>query len=298
VPINTFELFYPGDLRNRTEHIVACFGRLKEGVSLSQAKAELDTIHERLIAQYPDTDKGYGLSVVTPGRGDYTVYDYAPAIWLLAAGVTCLLLISCANIANLLLARSLHRRNEISVRAMLGAGRWRLASQLLLEAIFLAMLGAGLGFLVAFITIEAIEKLSWQSLYRVQYRLQEVSLDINALIFIVFVTLLVALLAGVLPALSLSKNDAGAGLKDDRNRTGTGGKQRHRAQAMLVIGQVASACVLLISASLLARSFLATQNLPLGFDPNNTLSVELVLKARKYLSDAGLPITGVSCDAN
>jgi putative ABC transport system permease protein len=285
VPINTFELFYPGDLRNRTEHIVACFGRLKEGVSLSQAKAELDTIHERLIAQYPDTDKGYGLSVVTPGRGDYTVYDYAPAIWLLAAGVTCLLLISCANIANLLLARSLHRRNEISVRAMLGAGRWRLASQLLLETIFLAMLGAGLGFLVAFITIEAIKKLSWQSLYRVQYRLQEVSLDINALIFIVFVTLLVALLAGVLPALSLSKNDCGAGLKDDRNRTGTGGKQRHRAQALLVIGQVSSACVLLISASLLARSFLATQNLPLGFDPNNILSVELVLKGRKYLTD-------------
>ena len=285
VPINTFELFYPGDLRNRSEHIAACFGRLKEGVSLPQAKAELDTIHERLIAQYPDTDKGYGLSVVRPGRGDYTVYDYAPAIWLVAAGVSCLLVISCANIANLLLARSLHRRNEISVRSMLGAGRWRLAGQLLLETIFLAILGAGLGLSVAFITIEAIKKLSWQSLYRVQYRLQEVSLDINALIFIVFVTLLVALLAGVLPALSLSKNDAGAGLRDDRNRTGTGGKQRHRAQAMLVIGQVALACVLLISASLLARSFLATQNLPLGFDPNNTLSVELVLKARKYLSD-------------
>jgi predicted permease len=287
VPINSFELFYPGDLRNRTEHIAACFGRLNEGVSLAQAKAELDTIHERLIAQYPDTDKGYGLSVVTPGRGDYTVYDYAPAIWFLAAGVSCLLLISCANIANLLLARSLHRRNEISVRAMLGAGRWRLAGQLLLETMFLAMLGAGLGLLVALITIEAIKKLSWQSLYRVQYRLQEVSLDINALIFIVFVTLLVALLAGVLPALSLSKNDAGAALKDDRDRTGTDGKQRHRAQAMLVIGQVAAACVLLISASLLARSFQAAQNLPLGFDPNNTLTVELVLKARKYLNDNG-----------
>jgi hypothetical protein len=127
-------------------------------------------------------------------------------------------------------------------------------------------------------------------------RLQEVSLDINALIFIVFVTLLVALLAGVLPALSLSKNDCGAGLKDDRNRTGTGGKQRHRAQALLVIGQVSSACVLLISASLLARSFLATQNLPLGFDPNNILSVELVLKGRKYLTDdARTKLFGKQC---
>ena len=121
VPINAFALFYPGDLRNRTEHIAACFGRLNQGVSLAQAKAELDTIHERLIAQYPATDKGYGLNVVTPGRGDYTVYDFAPAIWLLVASVSCLLLISCANIANLLLARSLQRRKEISVRAMLGA---------------------------------------------------------------------------------------------------------------------------------------------------------------------------------
>jgi putative ABC transport system permease protein len=285
VPINTFELFYPGDLRNRTEHIAACFGRLNQGVSLAQAKAELDTIHERLIAQYPGTDKGYGLSVVTPGRGNYTVYDFAPAIWLLAAGVSCLLLISCANIANLLLARSLQRRKEMSVRAMLGAARWRLAGQLLLETAFLAMLGSGFGLFIALITIEAIKKLSWQSLYRVQYRLQEVSLDINALIFIVFVSLLVALLAGVLPALSLSRNDAGAELKDEGNRIGTSGKQRHRVQAMLVIGQVASACVLLISASLLARSFQSAQNLPLGFDPTNTLTIELVLKAKKYLTD-------------
>ncbi|MBV8100805.1 MAG: ABC transporter permease [Verrucomicrobia bacterium] len=288
VPINTFELFYPGDLRKRTEHIVACFGRLNTGVSLTQAKAELDTIHERLIARYPDTDKGYGLSVVTPGRGDYTVYDYSPAIWLLAAGVSCLLLISCANIANLLLARSLQRRKEISVRAMLGGERWLLAGQLLFETMFLATLGAGLGLLVALIAIEVIKKLSWQSLYRIQYRLQEVSLDINALIFIVFVSLVVALLAGVLPALRLSKSDVSGALKDDTSRTGTTGKQRHRAQAMLVIGQVALTCVLLVSASLLARTFQAAQNLPLGFDSKNTLTVELVLKAKKYLTDDAL----------
>ena len=156
---------------------------------------------------------------------------------------------------------------------------------MLLETIFLTTLGAGFGLFVALITIEAIKKLSWQSLCRLQYRLQEVSVDINALIFIVFVSLLVALLAGILPALSLSRNDAGAALKDESNRTGTSGKQRHRVQGMLVIGQVASACVLLISAGLLARSFQAAQNLPIGFDPQNTLTVELVLKAKKYLTD-------------
>jgi len=284
-PINTSELFNPGSLRNRTAHIAACFGRLKEQVSLAQAKAELDTIHERLIAQYPDTDKGYGVKLVTPGRGDYTVYDYAPAIWLLAAGVVCLLLVSCANIATLLLARSFQRRREISVRAMLGAGRWRLASQLLLETTVLSMLGTVVGLLVALVTIETIKRLSWQSLYRVQYRLQEVSIDTNALIFIVLVSLLVALLAGVIPALSLCKEDAGSALKDDSSRTGTAGKQRQRAQAGLVIGQVALACVLLICAGLFVRSFQAAQNLPLGFDPKDTLTVELVLKAKKYLAD-------------
>src|SRR5260221_380093 len=131
-PINSLELFYSG-LRKRDEHPAACFGRLRPGVTLEQARAEIDTIHNSVIARYPETDKGYEIQVTAPGTGDYTVYDYSPAIWLLGAGVGCLLLISCANIANLLLALAFSRRKEMSGRAELGASRICLAEPTLLE---------------------------------------------------------------------------------------------------------------------------------------------------------------------
>ncbi|MBV8277767.1 MAG: ABC transporter permease, partial [Verrucomicrobia bacterium] len=283
-PINTLELFYSG-LRKRDEHPVACFGRLRPGVTLEQARAEIDTIHDHLVAQYPDSDKGFGIQVVAPGRGDYTVYDYSPAIWLLGAGVGCLLLISCANIANLLLARALSRRKEMSVRAALGASRLRLAAQVLLETSFLSLPGALLGLAISVAVIELIKKLSVDSVYRVQYRFQEMNLDAHAFLFIVIVTAMAALLAGILPAWSLSKTDAGSELKDNGDRSGTAGPSRQRAQSLLVIGQLAAACVLLFSAGLLVRSFQATQSLPLGFDPRNIVTVEPWLKAQKYLPD-------------
>ena len=283
-PINTLALFYSG-LRKRDEHPAACFGRLRAGVTLEQARAEIDTIHDNLIARFPDTDKGYGIQVTAPGRGDYTVYDYSPAIWLLGAGVGCLLLISCANIANLLLARALSRRKEMSVRAALGANRLRLAGQIFLETGFLSLLGAVLGLVVSLTVIELIKKLSVGSVYRVQYRFQEMSLDAHAFLFVVIVTAVVAFLAGILPAWSLSKTDTGSELKDNGNRAGTAGPQRQRTQSILVVGQVAVACVLLISAGLLIRSFQAARNLALGFDPAHVLTVELWLKAKKYLPD-------------
>jgi putative ABC transport system permease protein len=283
-PINSLELFYSG-LRKRDEHPAACFGRLRPGVTFEQARAEIGTIHDSLIARYPDTDKGYGIQVTAPGRGDYTVYDYSPAIWLLGAGVGCLLLISCANIANLLLARAFSHRKEMSVRAALGASRLRLAGQILLETSFLSSLGALLGLAVSLLVIELIKKLSLDSVYRVQSRFQEMNLDAHAFLFVFIVTTLVALLAGIFPAWSLSKTDASSELKENGDRAGTAGPGRQRVQSVLVVGQMALACVLLISAGLLIRSFQAAQNLPLGFDPGNILSVELWLKAKKYLPD-------------
>lgn len=283
-PINTLELFYSG-LRKRNEHPAACFGRLRPGVTLEQAQAEVDTIHDNLIARYPDTDKGYGIQVVAPGRGDYTVYDYSPVIWLLGAGVGCLLLISCANIANLLLARGFARRKEMSVRAALGANRLRLAAQIFLETGFLSLLGAVLGLGISLSVIQLVKRLSVGSVYRVQYRFQEMGLDAHAFLFVVIVTAVVAFLAGILPAWSLSKTDAGSELKDNGTRVGTAGPQRQRTQSVLVIGQVALACILLISAGLLIRSFQAAQNQPLGFDAAHVLTVELWLKAKKYLPD-------------
>jgi putative ABC transport system permease protein len=183
-------------------------------VTLEQARAEIDTIHDSLIARYPDTDKGYGIQVTAPGRGDYTVYDYSPAIWLLGAGVGCLLLISCANIANLLLARAFSRRKEMSVRAALGASQLRLAGQILLETSLLSWLGALLGLVVSLLVIELIKKLSVGSVYRVQSRFQEMTLDAHAFLFVFIVTALVALLASIFPAWSLSKTSASLELKE------------------------------------------------------------------------------------
>jgi putative ABC transport system permease protein len=283
-PINSLENFYSG-WRKRDEHPAACFGRLRPGVSLEQARGELEAIHENLVNQYPDTDKGYGIKIVAPGKGDYTVYDYSPAIWLLGAGVACLLLISCGNVANLLLARALSRRKEMSVRAALGANRWRLAGQILLETSLLSVLGALIGLVVSLLQIGLIKKLSVGSVYRVWYRFQEMHLDLHAFLFVFIATGVVALLAGILPAWSLSKTDAGSELKDNGNRAGSAGSGRQRAQSILVIGQVALACVLLISAGLLIRSFQAAQNLPLGFDPGHVLTAELWLKAKKYSPD-------------
>lgn len=283
-PINTLLHFDTG-LRKRDEHAVACFGRLRAGVTLAQAQAELDIIHDNLITRYPETDKGFGIQIVAPGRDDYTVSDCAPAIWLLGAGAACLLLISCANIANLLLARSLERRKEMSVRAALGASRLRLACQILLETVSLSMFGSIVGLLVAVSAIELIKKLSLQSVYRIQVRFQEMNLDVRAFVFVLIVTGLVALLAGILPALMVSRTGAGSALKEDGSRTGTGGVQRQRLQSVLVIGQVALACVLLVSAGLLTRSFYAAQNLPLGFQPEHILTAELELKGSRYFSD-------------
>ena len=283
-PINTLELFYSG-LRKRDEHPAACFGRLRPGVSLEQARAELEIIHDNLITRYPDTDKGYGIQIVAPGRGDYTVYDYSPAIWLLGAGVGCLLLISCANIANLWLARAFARRREMSIRAALGANRLRLIGQILLETSFLSLLGALIGLVIAPFMIELIKQLSLGSVYRVESRFQEMGLDAHAFVFVSVVTTAVTLLAGILPALSLSKTSASSELKDSGDRTGTAGPRQQRTQSTLVVAQVALACVLLIGAGLLTRSFQAAQNQPLGFNPAHILTFELWLKAKKYLPD-------------
>ena len=195
------------------------------------------------------------------------------------------MLISCGNVAILLLARALSHRKEMSVRAALGANRLRLAGQILVETSVLSLMGALLGLVVSLSVIELIKKLSLGSVYRVEYRFQEMSLDVRAFLFVFIVTGVVALLAGILPAWSLSKTDAGSELNDSGNRTGTAGPGRQREQSILVIGQVALACVLLISTGLLTRSFQAAQNLPLSFDPGHVLTAELWLKAKKYSPD-------------
>ena len=268
---------YPLELRD--VHYYFCIGRLKPGVSLAQAQADLETIHDNLLVRYPDTNRGYALRVIPLLDG--MLNDYAATTWLLGAAVVCLLLISCANVANLLFARGLQRRREMGIRSALGATRWRLIAQLLLETLLLSFLGGIVGVGIALGSAETIKRLSPPGLYR----FQELSVNLNALIFVFAVILLTSLLAGLFPAWSLSRASFAPALKDGGGRAVTSELQRHRTQSILVTAQVALACVLLIAAGLLVRSFQAAQNIPLGFNPHHLLTACVQLNSVKYETD-------------
>jgi putative ABC transport system permease protein len=279
VPITTIERV-DSDPWKRDSHIGTGIGRLKDGVSVAEAQADLSIIQAGLSARYPDTDRGYGIRVVTPL--DNLVAGFSQTIWLVSAAAASLLLVSCANVSNLLFARTLDRRREMAVRAALGASRARLAGELLLETACLSCLGGICGLAVTSWTIGAIKALVPQDLYYMQYRFQGVTLDYNALLFVLGVTALTAFIAGCLPALNLSKTTVSSALTAESGRTGTVGPQRQRAQAILIIGQISATCVLLVGTGLLFRSLQSAQDLPLGFNPTNVLTGELYLAGTKY----------------
>jgi putative ABC transport system permease protein len=285
LPVNTIAPlgFFPMDrgypLALRDQHRFFCAGRLKPGVSVAEAQAELEVIQKNLSARYPDINRGYGV-LVTPML-DSMVKGYAATTWLLGAAVGCLLLISCANVANLHFARGLHLRREMMIRAALGATRWRLMGRLLLEDICLSLLGGILGLLIAFCSVATIKKLGPPD----SFRFQELSVDLNAILFVSGVVLVTALVSGLLPAWSLSRVSLVPALKDEGDRAGTRGPQTQRTQSLLVCAQVALACVLLIGAGLLVHSFQAAQNVALGFNPHRLLTIRVTLNSQKYETD-------------
>jgi putative ABC transport system permease protein len=285
IPLNLMPAFGNDGLFQRSSHQLDCYGRLKGGVALAQAQAECDLIQRSLAERYPDSDNGFVMRVASLLGS--SVSSYIGTLWLLGATVVCLLLIACGNVANLFLARSLERRKEINVRAAIGASRFQLVSQLLLESGFLSVLGGLLGVIIAFWAIELIKALSPQQDLA---RFERVSLDVGALVFCFGVTLVTALLFGLFPAWNLSKTKLETVLKDEGSRSGTAGRQRQRLQSALITVQVALACMLLIGAGLLARSLEATQTVPLGFDPEHLLAVRIELGSVRYGS-AGHSLT-------
>jgi predicted permease len=281
LPLHTivpFDFFGdPFALRNL--HLFTCFGRLKPGVSVSEAETDLKTIHENLLGHYPGVNIGYRLQIF-PLLG-FIVGGYSMTIWLLAAAVGVLLIVSCLNVANLLFARGLHRRREMMIRATLGASRWRIVAQLLWETTLLTFVGGLVGLVLANVCVRGTKNLIPVDLYR----LQEFHVDTNALAFISVLILVTSLLAGLLPAWSLSQITLTPSLSDEGGRSGTGGPRHHRIQSGLVTAQVALTCVLLIAAGLLIRSFYATQTVELGFNPNHLLVAGINLTDVKYEKD-------------
>ena len=282
LPIHTIAAFHfleSGAFTHRGNHLFTCLGRLKAGVSVSEGEADLKTIQNNLLIHYPGVNQGRSLRVF-PLLG-FIVNDYAATIWLLAAAVGVLLIVSCLNIANLLFARGLYRRREIMIRATLGASRWRIVRQLLVETLLLTSMGGIAGIVIANVSVWGTKGLIPTDLYR----LQELQVNWNALGFTFWAIIIAALVAGLLPAWSLSQVTLAPVLQGEGGRTGTGGTHRHRIQTGLVTAQVALTCVLLVSAGLLIRSFYATQTVELGFKPDHLFKAGISLTSVKYESD-------------
>jgi putative ABC transport system permease protein len=279
VPVNQSRWYGTVEMTQRLNHDFSCFGRLKPGVSLETTKSDLAVIQQNLVSRYSE-DFGFGIRAVS--YLDKVIGSYSGSLWLVEAAVACLLLITCANVATLLLVRAQERAKEMSVRAALGANRGRLVTQLLIENSVLAFAGAIIGLAGATGCLSAIRALAPDEFAR----FQEARLDIRALIFVLVITLLTAGLSGLFPALLNSRTNLTPALKQGGDRAGSAGRARNLGQAFLVGGQVALTLILLIGAGLMGRSFQALQRTPLGFDAINRLTADLYLTNANYSNEA------------
>jgi putative ABC transport system permease protein len=260
---------------NRRADFLNVIGRLKPGVTVEQARAEMATITQRLEEQYPNSNTGWS-AIVMPLHERF-VGDVRPALLILLGAVCFLLLIACANVANLLLARSTARQKEIAIRAALGARRGRIMKQLLTESVILGLSGGSLGLLFAFWGIELLISLSPGRIPRIN----EISVDSRVLVFTFGVSLLTGIVFGLLPALQASNPNLIETLKEG-GRSSAEGMSGGRLRNILAVTEVALALVLLIGAGLMARSFLRLQNVNPGFDAHRVLTVGFFLPSTKY----------------
>jgi putative ABC transport system permease protein len=262
----------------RGNHNYMVIGRLKSGTAVQQAQAEMNTISSRLQQQYPADDAGWG-AIIVPLR-EQLVGDMRPALLVLLGAVAFVLLIACANVANLVLARTVSRRKELAIRAALGASRARLLRQVLAETIMLAVAGGALGLLVAHFGIQLI--VDFLVATRAP-RAAEISLDFWVLAFTLGVSVLAGIIAGLAPAWRYTRNDFDVheALKQAAGRTETesGGK---RTRAALVVCEVALSLLLLVGAGLMIRSLWALRSTDPGFDPHNVVTMILPTSATRY----------------
>jgi putative ABC transport system permease protein len=265
------------DFLSRSNHdAFSCLGRLKPGVTLKQAIAELDTIAADLARRYPDSNTGR--QVFAKQLLEFAVGEYRHLLYLLFAAVGCVLLIACANVANLQLARGIARRQEFAVRAALGASRRRLARQTLIETGVIALLGGCCAALIALWGLDTIRAISPAN----ATRFQETMIDPVVLLFTAGIVVITTFLVGVWPALRISNSTSVANDLHESGLRGSDGAQRQRARSILVVAQVALAVVLLTAAGLTLKSFWRSQQVPLGFNPRGVLTMRVALPSVRY----------------
>ncbi len=259
---------------------ISALGRLQPGVTLQQARAEFDGIAARLAAQYPETNQGSGVRIVP--WSESVGQNIRPALLMLMGAVGFVLLIACANVASLLLARTATRKKELAIRAALGAGRARLMRQLLLESLPLAAFAGLAGWTLASWGLKLILALLPEDLLPAEANVQ---LDARVLWFALGLTLLTTLLCGILPALRFSQSRVNRSLGEsltDGNRFSLADARGQRMRGALVVLEVALSVVLLVGAGLLSKSFYRLQQTELGFKPESLLTVDLSLSLKKY----------------
>ena len=258
----------------RENHNYQAIARLKDGVDLEQAKSELQIISKRLEQAYPADNAGWGGTAIP--LQEQLVGDIRRSLLLLLAAVALVLLIACANVGNLILARSMHRRKEIAIRAALGAGRRRVFQHLIVESIVLAIAGGAAGLLLAQVTIRAGTALLEGQIPRAG----EASIDARVLLFVFGASILTGILAGIVPALRAGRTDLNDTLKEGgRSDTAGAGGLTRRA---LIVAEVALSLMLLMGAGVMLRSLHALRNVDAGFNPSNVLKLDLNVPDARY----------------
>ena len=261
-------------LWTRTDHGLGGVARLKDGISFSQAQAEMNVIARQIEEENPVTNEGLGVGVTNMHTA--LAGDYREGLLILLGVVTCVLLVACANVANLMLARAISRQKEVAVRAALGASRWRIVRQLLTESLLLGTAGGALGLLLARWGLDLL-------LAAIPFKLpfwMNFGLDLRVLGFTLVVSLLTGLIFGIAPALQASHSDLNETLKEGgRSAAGVG---RNRSRNVLVVVEIALSLVLLVGAGLMMGSFLRLQQVNPGLNPKGVLTMSLALPQAKY----------------
>jgi len=260
-------------------------GLLRPGVTVAQANAGLLAATPEYHREFPDTD-WRGRFTVGPLR-DSIIGDARNSLLMMLGAVGLVLVISCANVANLLLVRATVRKREFAIRSALGAGRARIVRQLLTESVLLSLAGGILGVALGFVGVRALLAVSPAGLPRIGEDGSAISMDWRVLGFTLAVSLLTGILFGLFPALNASRSDLNSTLKESGSRSGTGFREG-KLRSLLVISEVSLALVLLIGSALLIRTFIALHEVGPGFDAHNVLTMKMSLNGERYQNTAGI----------
>jgi predicted permease len=269
-------------------HYFVASGRLKPGVTLSRANEQLQLAADEFRRKFP------GSAALGPKDGfsvkllqEATVDNVRSSLHILLGAVSFVLLIACANVANLLLVRATARTREIAIRSAVGAGRGRIIRQLLTESVVLSITGGALGLILGMVGIRALLIVNPGNIPRIGDRGSLVALDWRVVVFTILVSVITGILFGLIPALRISRIDLSTTLKESSGRSGTGFRQ-NRARALLVVSEMALALILLVGSALLIRTFIALRSVNPGFDPHNVLTMRMSLTGPRFEKAVGV----------